>query len=146
MLSYLGEVQRLSPSQVAEHLATLLAERSAEPKAEPTRPTAEHAVQRQTLVEQVKEQIGDPYAFIASLVELSPTGRGSCPLHPPDNHPSFAVNKHTGQWTCFHEYTPPKGNTPGHYLSGDAINLYARLKGLTNREALFELWQYYNSC
>lgn len=72
---------------------------------------------------------------IASMfTELKPRGKyfvGCCPLHP-EAHPSFAVypNDESGQgrWYCFHEGR-----------GGDSVSLYARVKGISYREALAEL-------
>jgi hypothetical protein len=55
---------------------------------------------------------------------------GLCPLHP-ESHHSFAVYPNPGEvgrWICFHEY---KG--------GDAVGLYAEVKGISYKEALREL-------
>jgi len=55
---------------------------------------------------------------------------GLCPLHP-ESHHSFAVYPNPGEagrWVCFHEY---KG--------GDAVGLYAEVKGISYKEALKEL-------
>ena len=87
----------------------------------------------------MKRAIGDVYTFVSEYVELDARGRGSCPFHPPDQHPSFAVNREEGYWVCFHETNPQTG----HYLGGDAIEFYRRLKGLTFREAVRELADQY---
>ncbi|NLF15200.1 MAG: hypothetical protein GX597_25705 [Anaerolineaceae bacterium] len=55
---------------------------------------------------------------------------GLCPLHPEEHH-SFAVYPHSvkgGRWFCFHEYR-----------GGDAVSLYAEVKGLSYRQAWEEL-------
>ena len=57
---------------------------------------------------------------------------GLCPLHPEAHH-SFAVYPNQGRrgrWFCFHEYR-----------GGDAISLYAEMKGLSYRQAWEELRQ-----
>ena len=66
--------------------------------------------------------------FISQYTKLDKRGRGSCPFHPPDVHPSFAVNQRAGYWYCFHER---KG--------GDLISFYARLNNLSYAEALHQL-------
>ncbi len=77
----------------------------------------------------------DVYTFVSQYVDLDATSRGSCPWHPPDRHPSFAVNREEGYWVCSHETNP----RTGHYLAGDAIEFYRRLKGLSFKEAVREL-------
>lgn len=55
---------------------------------------------------------------------------GLCPLHPEAHH-SFAVYPHSGKggrWFCFHEHR-----------GGDAVSLYAEVKGLSYRQAWEEL-------
>ena len=57
---------------------------------------------------------------------------GLCPLHPEEHH-SFAVYPNPngkGRWFCFHEYR-----------GGDAISLYAEMKGLSYAQAARELRQ-----
>jgi DNA primase len=61
--------------------------------------------------------------------------RGPCPFHPPDERPSFVVNREKGYWVCFHEVN----QETGRYLGGDAIEFYRRLKGLGFKEAVREL-------
>ena len=64
---------------------------------------------------------------VASLfTELHPRGRyftGKCPLHPEKND-SFAVYPNTNRWYCFHDSR-----------GGDAVSLFAELKGVTYDEA-----------
>jgi DNA primase len=64
---------------------------------------------------------------------------GRCPFHqsPADrpNKRKFWVNVEKGICGCF---------VPGCEASGqpmDVINFYARLKKLTNREAIYQLWE-----
>jgi hypothetical protein len=135
-LEYLQSVSRVPASQV-EGWATAeyrsgpipsirIAQSAAEPRT---------GSRRLSPIERLKEQIGDPYAFISQFVELDERGRGHCPLHPPDRNPSLVVDRRTGHWTCFHEVDPRTGK----HLGGDGIELYRRLKGLTLREAVSEL-------
>lgn len=84
---------------------------------------------------ELKAAIGDVYDFVAQYVALDERGRGSCPFHPPDHHPSFAVDRERGYWVCFHEVNPETGR----YLGGDAIEFYRRLKGLSFKEAVLDL-------
>jgi len=58
-----------------------------------------------------------------------------CPFHPPDVHPSFAVNRARGFWICFHE----TNSRTGRYIGGDAIAFYKKLTGLSYKEVLREL-------
>lgn len=84
---------------------------------------------------ELKAAVGDLYDFVSQYVDLDEHGRGSCPFHPPDRHPSFAVNREAGYWVCFHEVNPETG----HYLGGDAIEFYRRLRGLDFGETVTEL-------
>jgi hypothetical protein len=95
----------------------------------PERPSGLSPMQR------LKEQIGDPYTFISQFVELDASGKGHCPFHPPDYHPSFAVNRYAGYWVDFHEVNP----RTGRYVGGDVIEFYRRLRGLSYKEVLREL-------
>jgi hypothetical protein len=74
-------------------------------------------------------------ALFPQFVELDEQGRGHCPLHPPDTHPSFAVERKTGHWSCFHEVDPKTGR----FLGGDAVEFYRRLKDLSYRSVIKEL-------
>jgi hypothetical protein len=87
-------------------------------------------------IEQAKQRIGDPYQFLSRFVELDASGKAHCPFHPPDYHPSFALNRATGRWTDFHEYDPQSRR----YASGDVIDFYMRINGIGDyRQALDEL-------
>lgn len=79
----------------------------------------------------------DLRAELAHWTALDARGRGSCPLHPPDWHPSFAVigTHPDARWVCFHETNP----RTGRHLGGDLIALVARLHGLTYGRAAWEL-------
>ena len=90
-------------------------------------------------IEGLKASIGDLYDFVSQYVDLDERGRGSCPFHPPDRHPSFAVNREEGYWVCFHEVNPETGR----YLGGDAIEFYRRLRGLDFGETVTVLAQQY---
>lgn len=135
-LEYLGEAEPISIDEVSDHLGRFReATRQAQPvgKWEPWPPAA--PALGKSPIEQIKERIGDPYAFIAQFVELDEAGRGHCPFHPPDVHPSFAVNHAGGYWTDFHELNP----RTGRYQGGDVIEFYRRLKGLSYKEAVRDL-------
>jgi hypothetical protein len=54
---------------------------------------------KKPLSERIKESVS-VYDFISQYVELSPTGRGLCPLHD-DRHSSFSVNIEENYWSCF---------------------------------------------
>lgn len=90
-------------------------------------------------IQELKTAIGDLHAFISQYINLDVKGRGSCPFHPPDKHPSFVVNSDKGYWICFHEINPKTGR----YLGGDAIEFYRRLYGLSFKEAVRELAKKY---
>lgn len=102
-LAYLETMERITPLKAAEVLATLLDE--ARPQSAPA--IAEtHAMAptklpklEQSLIERIKGNIGDLYAFISRYVELDEHGRGHCPFHPPNRHPSFAVNRQRDPFT-----------------------------------------------
>jgi GNAT superfamily N-acetyltransferase len=74
---------------------------------------------------------------VSHWTQLDARGRGSCPIHPPDLHPSFAViGAHpSARWVCFHQTNP----RTGHYLGGDLIALVARLRGVSYGRAAWEL-------
>ncbi len=86
-------------------------------------------------MQRLKAKLGDPYTFISRYVELDREGRGHCPFHPPDRHPSFAVNRADGYWVDSHEVDP----CTGRYVGGDAIAFYRRLWGLSYKDVLEEL-------
>lgn len=136
-VEYLGQAERVSLSQIAEALATLLGETRLPKPPEPIgdQPSLIKIRRGPSPLEQVKERIGDTYSFVSRYVELDPSGKGHCPFHPPDHHPSFVVSRARDRWTCFHEYSPELGR----YLGGDAIDFYMRLKGVTFRAALTDL-------
>jgi hypothetical protein len=137
-LEYLLTCQVNSVHQVAEALATLIRE-AQRPIQEPCGRTQAEAMLGDDKLETLKLAIGDLYAFISQYVVLDAKGRGSCPFHPPDRHPSFAVNREQGYWVCFHETNPHTGR----YLGGDAIEFYQRLKDLSFKEAVRELAEQY---
>jgi len=139
-LDYLLSFQVNSSHQVAEALALLITE--AQGPAQPGREEGQaEAVSEEgdDKVQELKRAIGDLYIFVSQYVDLDARGRGSCPFHPPDRHPSFAVNREEGYWVCFHETNP----RTGHYLGGDAIEFYRRLKGLSFKEAVREMAEQY---
>ncbi len=125
---------------VAEALALLITE--AQGPAQPGRKEGQAEAileEGNDKVQELKRAIGGVYTFVSQYVELDAPGRGSCPFHPADRHPSFAVNREEGYWVCFHETNP----RTGHYLGGDAIEFYRRLKGLSFKEAVRELAEEY---
>jgi hypothetical protein len=133
-LEYLQTIERTTPAQVAELLAAS-PELAKEPMPVPiSSPGERKAGMRLSPIQQLKEQIGDPYTFISQYVELDAAGRGLCPFHG-DVHPSFAVDRKRGFWTCFHEVNPKTGR----YLGGDAVEFYRRLKRLSYQQAISEL-------
>lgn len=70
--------------------------------------------------------------FFTDLVDTSSDGRwkmAPCPFHD-DKHPSFWLDTQRGICGCFAGCTPKPL---------DVINLYARLHGISNREAIFYL-------
>ena len=139
-LDYMLSFQVNSSHQVAEALALLITE-AQEPAQLGREEGQSEAISEEgdDRVQELKEAIGDLYTFVSQYVDLDARGRGSCPFHPPDRHPSFAVNRKEGYWVCFHEANP----RTGHYLGGDAIEFYRRLKGLSFKEAVRELAEQY---
>ena len=86
-------------------------------------------------LERVMEPIGDPYAFISQYAHLDASWRGHCPFHPPDRHPSLAVNRNAGHWV---EFLAVKPRT-GRYVGGGATEFYRRLRGLSYIEVNKEM-------
>ena len=113
-LSYLDTVQVNTGTAIAEALAEMVACRKPEPP-----PTAQGAF--------------DVVEMARRFTELEDRGTyytGLCPLHPEEHH-SFAVYPNPGgigRWVCFHDG-----------VSGDAISLYAKVKGIEYRDAVDEL-------
>jgi hypothetical protein len=136
MIEFLDHSPKVTLAMVTASLAQLLTENGAE---SPTtlQPLSLNGARLPkapvSAIEKAKQRIGDPYSFITSLVQVDQLGRVHCPFHPPDNHPSMRVNPE-GRWTCFHET-----NSSGHYLGGDTIDFYMRLKGLSYKEALKDI-------
>lgn len=135
-IDHLAEAPRITTAQAAELLAALLDEAKL-PPAGPAAPLTPDGKLpgRRSVIQEINERIGDLYAFVAQYVDLDDAGRGSCPFHPPDEHPSFAVDRQRGFWTCFHEINPKTGR----YVGGDAVEFYRRLKGLPLNAAVQEL-------
>jgi hypothetical protein len=127
-IEYLSFAQKVPLTQVAE-AKILLPPETAEPSTTLRRSSAYSPLQR------LKQELGDPYEFISRFVELDERGRGHCPFHPPDRHPSFAVDRQRGFWVDFHEVNPKTGR----YVGGDAIEFYKRLTGLSYKQILDEL-------
>lgn len=132
-LEYLLTVKINSSDQVKKMLDKLM-EKVPTPKRKATRRIFMLG-NKGNKIQQLKEAIGDLYTFVSTYVELDSKGRGSCPFHPPDRHPSFVVNQEKGYWICFHEVN----SKTGRHLGGDAIEFYCRLKGLSFKEATREL-------
>lgn len=127
-LQWLRNVRKLGLPQAAEILADLASQglkMGLKTAATITgRPVQPGLTPRETVL----AGVGDIYTFVSSFVPLDASGKGPCPFHPPDEHPSFAVSREGDYWHCFHENT-----------GGDAISFYARFKGLNYRAALWEL-------
>ncbi len=139
-LDYLLSFQVNSSHQVAEALALLITEAQEPAQLGRDEGQAEAICEEgDDKVQELKRAIGDLYTFVSQYVEMDTRGRGSCPFHPPDRHPSFAVNREEGYSVCFHETNPQTG----HYLGGDAIEFYRRLRGLSFKEAVRELAEQY---
>ena len=129
-LEYMTSFEAVTGAQVAEELARILEER---PRSQDPPPLPRMAVPVQRgAIQDLKEEIGDLYQFISQFVELDEKGRGHCPFHPPDHHPSFAVNREENYWVDFHDQT-----------GGDAIAFYQRLKGIDFLQAVRELARMY---
>ena len=113
-LDYLDTVRVVQGSQVAEALADVLSARRRE-------------------APRLPETDIDVVSVASMFTELEERGHyyvGLCPLHPESRH-SFAVYPNpgsVGRWHCFHDGR-----------GGDAVSLYAEMKGLSYREALAEL-------
>lgn len=133
----LMDVERLSVKRASEIISALQVPQN--PSQEPGAPLPPVGGEQRQLpsspIEQAKETLGDPYAFIAQYVDLDASGKAHCPFHPPDHHKSFALNRATGKWTDFHEFHPETKS----YGGGDALDFYAKVKGVTLKEAIREL-------
>lgn len=132
-IGYLAEAERVPRTRVAEILSQ--SPKPAPPSSE--RSTASRPAYKagQSVIEQVRAASGDPYRFISRYVDLDHSGKGHCPFHPPDTNKSFALDRETGRWTCFHEYD----ERTQHYLSGDNLDFYMRLTGLSYADAIKRL-------
>ncbi len=134
-VDHLATTERLSAAKVAEQLAMLLDE-ATQPSERLDAPLLAAVVgASRSSIRQIKDQIGDPYAFISRFVALDEAGRGHCPFHPPDHNPSFAVDRRRGFWIDFHEINP----RTGRYVGGDVVDFYRRFKNLSYRDAMAEL-------
>jgi hypothetical protein len=129
-LEYISQVEFVTAAQVAEELARILGQ--AVRRRVPTTRAAEPSLREEGVIEELKEEIGDVYTFVSRYVRLDEQGKGHCPFHPPDRHPSFAVNRGGNYWVDFHDQT-----------GGDAIAFYQRLKGIGLLQAVEELAQLY---
>lgn len=120
-LDYLMSVERVSAAQVADTLAKLWDEmrRNARGNSEGRRSIG--------IISQLKEKI-DMATLVTQYVELDRHGRGHCPWHGPDRHPSLVVNPDDGYFVDFHDGT-----------GGDVIEFYRRIEGLSPREAIRRL-------
>lgn len=129
-LEFLRQIEFVTVAQVARELARILGQAMRKPLS--TTMAAEPSDRRDGFIEELKEEIGDVHTFVSRYVRLDERGRGHCPFHPPDRHPSFAVNREEDYWVDFHDQS-----------GGDAIAFYQRLKGIGFLEAVKELAQMY---
>jgi hypothetical protein len=119
-IDFLGTVEKVSLGKVAEVMASrkLELEHRPRPRSLRDRPLPTRNV---SPVERAKLSLGDLRSFAERYTKLDGAGLGSCPLHPPDYHPSFALTDDGKRWTCFHEN-----------IGGDVLDLYMRLEGLSS--------------
>jgi hypothetical protein len=129
-LDYLKEAGKVSVSQAARML-----NQDPKPSPEMVETRARATASGLSPIELVKAKLGDARTFLGHYLELDQAGKAHCPFHPPDKHKSFAINASTGRWTCFHEYD----EVGTHYLSGDNLDFYVRLTGLSYKEAIRRL-------
>ena len=125
-LEHMSHFRPVTGAQVAEELARILDE--VEKSYETVQRSGRARSYGRGAIEELKEGIGDLYAFVSRFVELDEKGRGHCPFHPPDRHSSFAVNREGNYWVDFHDHT-----------GGDAIAFYQRIKGIGFWQAFNEL-------
>lgn len=89
-------------------------------------------------LDEIKKKINlVDYATSKFEYKCDSKGRGSCLLHPPDNHNSFSIfQDETGVWRfkCFHDG-----------ISGSIVDLKARMEGKTDKVAIRELRQEFDS-
>ena len=130
-LEYVAGFETVTAAQVAEELARIL-DRNARSR-ELSRLRRKASTFEGGALQELKEEIGDLYGFISRFLELDEKGRGHCPFHPPDRHPSFVVNREENYWVDFHDQT-----------GGDAIAFYQRLKGIGFVEATRQLARMYD--
>lgn len=126
-LDYLMRFRRVTSAQVAGELAWILEQEPPTRVVHPA-PASVAKDEEDGPVEELKREIGDVYSFISQFVELDEQGRGHCPFHPPDRHPSFAVNRRQNYWIDFHDMS-----------GGDAIAFYRRFKEVDLLQAMREL-------
>lgn len=135
-LDYLTQAERVGTARLARELALKLREATRQSKSGPESEAwgeeKEGKNNNREHIVRLKEEIGDLRDFIGRFVDLNRKGRGSCPFHPPDEHPSFAV--HETFWVCFH-----KVQESGKYLGGDVIDFWMRYRGVDFPTALEEL-------
>ena len=116
-LEYLETVQIASGITIAEALVQVLDK----PREEHHDPIPHLDIDVVTIAEQFTSLKSKGHYYV-----------GLCPLHPEEHH-SFAVYPNPngkGRWFCFHEYR-----------GGDAISLYAEMKGLSYAQAARALRQ-----
>jgi uncharacterized protein (DUF3820 family) len=131
-LEYLTQVERVDVARLAEGLARQLRRIDAEHAQDGRR--RQYRSGREEIVA-VKEGIGDLRQFIGRFVKLDAKGRGSCPFHPPDRHPSFSVQENF--WVCFHETKPN-----GKYRGGDVIDFWMQYRDVDFPTALQQLEEF----
>jgi len=129
-LKTMAGFQAVTEAQVAGELARILEEKT-RGRGPPHSPRRESSPSGGP-IQELEEEIGDLHEFISRFVALDQRGRGHCPFHPPDRHPSFAVNREEGYWVDFHDGT-----------GGDAIAFYQRMEGIGFPEAVRRLAQMY---
>lgn len=135
-LDYLTRVERAGTARLTRELALELRETVRQSESESGSEVLEGERRGQNNnrehIVRHKEEIGDVRGFIGQFMDLNKKGRGSCPFHPLDRHPSFAV--HETFWVCFH-----KVQESGKDLGGDVIAFWMRYRGVDFPTALEEL-------
>jgi hypothetical protein len=134
-LDFLAQVPKVNLNQVAQAKIFLYSE----PGEDLSAPGRSFVKRPLSPIDKLKQRIGDPYIFISRFIDLDEQGKGHCPFHPPDTHPSFAVNREGGYWIDFHEINP----RTGRYVGGDVVEFYRRLKNLSYKQVLAELRSQY---
>lgn len=135
-VEYLSKFQKVSRNQIFGLLSAMT--EGDKPRVQssvmPGQVYPEQGATGNGLIAEIKNRL-PLHEFVGRFVPLDKYGRGRCPFHPPDQHPSFAVNIEGGYWVDFHQVNPHTGR----YIGGDVICFWERYRGISRRQAVGEL-------